>query len=160
MAPPLLFWASFGRVFGMDLAITRLVVSKPEPVNAPAPHERRRTPRIRVIGLMTGCDVSANLPILVRDVSLGGFLIESAHAIPAGVLRTFAFTLADGTTHVLQARSVRSSSQTDSGQSLHEVGFEFLTNPRSQEAVARLLEHATSGTPTGRPQVLLEPTGT
>jgi hypothetical protein len=124
------------------------------------PSERRRTPRIRVINQMAGCDIGANLPILVRDVSLGGFLIETAHAIPSGVLRTFAFTLADGTTHVLQARSVRTASQSDSGQSLHEVGFEFLANPRSQAAVARLLEHATSGTPTRSPQVVLEPTGT
>ena len=123
----------------------------------PVSHDRRRSPRIRVIQQIAGCDVAANLPILVRGVSLGGFLIESAHAIPTGALRTFAFTLADGTVHVLQARSVHTSCQTDSGQSLHKVGFEFLRNPRSQEAVARLLEHAASGTPTRRPQVQLHP---
>jgi len=106
---------------------------------------------------MAGCDIAANLPILIRDLSLGGFRIETAHAIPCGTVRTFAFTLADGTVHVLQARSVHTSQQTDEGQSLFEVGFEFLRNPRTRAAVAALLEHATSGTSTRHPLVQLQP---
>jgi hypothetical protein len=126
----------------------------------PVQRERRRTPRIRVIHEMAGCDIAANLPILVRDVSLGGFRIEANHAIPCGAVRTFAFTVADGTTHVLQARSVHTSYVTGSGQSLFEVGFEFLKNPATQAAAAALLEHAASGTRTRHPLVELQPTET
>jgi hypothetical protein len=45
----------------------------------------RRTPRIDVRQRLIGHLVSLDRPVVVRDISLGGFSVESDEALPTGV---------------------------------------------------------------------------
>ncbi len=46
--------------------------------------EQRRSPRIDVRHRLSGRIVSIDLPVVVRDISLGGFSIESDQDLPNG----------------------------------------------------------------------------
>jgi len=58
--------------------------------------DRRRSNRVEIIARLHGHVASLDLPIAVRDLSLGGMAIESAVAFPIGAPHEFQLTLGDG----------------------------------------------------------------
>lgn len=58
--------------------------------------ERRRAPRLQVLGRIQGRLVSLPLPVELRDMGPLGFSVESALPFPQGARRLFLFTTAGG----------------------------------------------------------------
>ena len=60
------------------------------------PTERRRAPRVDLVGQLRGELVSVELPIVVREISLGGMSIETSQAFDIDTRHSFVLTLGDG----------------------------------------------------------------
>ena len=58
--------------------------------------ERRRAPRVDLVGQLHGELVSVDLPIRVREISLGGMSIETSEAFEVDSRHSFVLTLGDG----------------------------------------------------------------
>src|SRR5262245_42096021 len=75
---------------------------QPKPVRSrpaaerPGP-ERRKLARIRVLSALQGYGVELDTKVIVREVSPGGFSVESPLAFAVGMDYTFLFSTADGT---------------------------------------------------------------
>ena len=60
------------------------------------PSDRRRSPRVAVLGKVQGSAVSGDVRIVVREMSLGGMSIETPTAFEVGAVTDFLLTLGDG----------------------------------------------------------------
>src|SRR5262245_24120578 len=91
----------------------------------PDPVERRATPRLEVNGRIQGQLDESLMPIRVREISLGGFSIESTAPVEDG-LHVVRFTANDRWSISLSAwsRHSRPFCGTD-GVLRHVTGFEF-----------------------------------
>ena len=69
--------------------------------------DRRRSPRIDLMGQIHGELASMDLPIVVLDISLGGMRIATPIAFEAGARGQFMLTLGDGAVVVVTGRIVR-----------------------------------------------------
>jgi hypothetical protein len=70
------------------------------------PSDRRRSPRVEVIGKVQGRVVSLDVPIVVREMSLGGMSVESPTAFEVGAVTDFLLTLGDGAGIEIYGRTV------------------------------------------------------
>jgi len=110
--------------------------------------DRRRTPRFEVDGrLRARLDPPAQ-EVVVRDLSLGGFLVESPSAFPVDAVHHFRIALENGQwVTVLTAKSVHCRPRSDSGATLsYLTGFAFI-EPQgidAQESVRELVKQATT----------------
>lgn len=68
--------------------------------------DRRRSPRVEVIGKVRGRVVSLDVPIVVREMSLGGMSIESPRAFEVGTVTDFLLMLGDGAGIEVYGRTV------------------------------------------------------
>ena len=59
--------------------------------------ERRRSTRIEILGRLHGRVVSLDVPVRVREISLGGMAIETAVSFAEGAVHDFRLRLGDGT---------------------------------------------------------------
>jgi hypothetical protein len=87
--------------------------------------DRRRSPRLELLGRLHGHVVSLNLDVIVRDVSLGGLAIETEFSFPVGALHEFRLTLTDGSSSELAARVVYSKPAPQRA-GYFVTGFQFL----------------------------------
>ena len=110
--------------------------------------DRRRTPRFEVDGrLRARLDPPAQ-EVVVRDLSLGGFLVESPSAFPVDAVHHFRIALENGQwVTVLTAKSVHCRPRSASGATLsYLTGFAFI-EPQgidAQESVRELVKQATT----------------
>jgi hypothetical protein len=108
------------------------------------PSDRRRAPRLVFVDWLydlRGEVLPSQDRLAIRDLSLGGFAIESATPIPLDVEYQFRFTDEDGETFVITAAS-RHSDPIDSIDGGYLTGFEFIREPghTPDDPVARLLD--------------------
>jgi hypothetical protein len=68
--------------------------------------DRRTSPRLEILGRVHGQAVSLDVPLTVREISLGGMAIETPVPFPVGAVHEFRLTLGDGSTVLLRARVV------------------------------------------------------
>ena len=68
--------------------------------------ERRRSPRMEMLGRVHGQAVSLDVPLTVREISLGGMSVEAPVPFPIDAIHEFRLTLGDGSTVLLRARVV------------------------------------------------------
>ena len=104
--------------------------------------ERRRAPRVEVIGRLQGHVVALDLPVIVREISLGGMSLETPFAFPVGDLQHFVLTLGDGSTMSLAGRVAycRSVSGAEDAPAFR-TGIQFEDDaPEEPAAVGDLLE--------------------
>jgi hypothetical protein len=73
-------------------------------------NERRRAPRIDILGRLYGRIVSLDLPVTVREISLGGMSLETSFPFSVNDLHHFTLTLGDGSSVQLAGRVVHSRS--------------------------------------------------
>lgn len=66
--------------------------------------ERRRAPRIELLGRLHGHSVSLDLPVTVLEISLGGMAIQTGLPFPVGAVHAFRLTLGDDSTVELNGR--------------------------------------------------------
>jgi hypothetical protein len=104
--------------------------------------ERRKHPRVPVNGQLASQITSASpQEVIVRDLSAGGFLIESKEAFREDSIHEFRLATSNGRLETrLRARSVYSHlRRVVGGPPSYLTGFEFV-EPRGQEAQERVIE--------------------
>jgi hypothetical protein len=109
-------------------------------------HERRRAPRIEVLGRLHGHVVSLDTPVTVREISMVGLSFSAPIPFPIGAEHEFRLTLGDGSAVMLKGRVVRA--QEAPGGEAHRIfvmGVQFLDSeaetgddPRIEGVVERL----------------------
>lgn len=121
----------------MDERSDRYLSSRPQAI------ERRRSPRIEVLGRLEGTLVALDVPIVVQDLSLGGMAVETPFPFDHDSLHEFQLELGDGSWVILQARARHSRSLAGpDGTPSYVTGFEFVDPEPSDDSatVADLIE--------------------
>jgi hypothetical protein len=109
------------------------------------PPNRRQAPRFDTLGRIVGHLLSTDLPVRVREISFGGFSIETMRPIAAGAVHRVRFTASDDWSVELDARSVHSRpSCAKDGSPRIATGFSFLVPHQSEAAVQHMLATSTS----------------
>jgi hypothetical protein len=89
--------------------------------------DRRRTPRVEILGRLHGRVVSLDVAVTVRELSLGGLAIETDAPFPVGAVHEFNLTLGDGSTVLLQGRVMHSRNVAPSGEpAVYVTGVQFI----------------------------------
>lgn len=90
-------------------------------------NERRRAPRIAILGRVHGHVVSLDVAVTVREMSLGGLSMETSFAFPVGALHEFRLTLGDGASVELTGRVVYSrETAVAGGGAVYVTGVQFV----------------------------------
>jgi hypothetical protein len=88
--------------------------------------ERRRAPRVEVLGQLHGNLVALRMPIVVRDASFGGFSVETSVPFPEGAEHQFRLSTDEGSLLVM-ARSVHCLRISPArSEPFYITGFEFV----------------------------------
>ena len=99
----------------------------------------RRSPRIDVRRRLSGHLVTLDRPVVVRDLSLGGFSVESDEELPSGV---HVVRLHEGdrwSVTVTAASRHRQSTRSPDGAITHVMGFEYKDQPPETQHTLRVL---------------------
>ena len=88
--------------------------------------DRRRSPRVELMGRLHGQLISANLPVHVREISLGGMSIETREGFEKGSVLNFVLTLGDGAGVLVAGRIVYSRLIDGSDPAMYVSGLEFV----------------------------------
>lgn len=88
--------------------------------------ERRRAPRVDLVGQLHGEMVSVELPIRVREISLGGMSIETSEAFAIDTRHSFVLTLGDGAGVFVLGRVAYSRKVGREGGAIFITGIQFL----------------------------------
>ena len=88
-------------------------------------NERRRVPRLEVLGRIQGRLVSLPLPVELHDMGPEGFSVESALPFPQGARRLFLFTTAGGFQVLIEGAAAHSRPD-DGGDARYVTGFSFV----------------------------------
>jgi hypothetical protein len=109
--------------------------------------EQRRTPRIDVRHRLRGTLVSLDRRVVVRDISLGGFSVETEDVLPDGL---HIVRLQEGdrwSVTVTAASRHRRITRTPQGGECHITGFEYEDqNPDTQQTIRVLFERLAAET--------------
>ncbi len=87
--------------------------------------ERRRAPRLQVLGRIQGRLVSLPLPVELRDMGPLGFSVESALPFPQGARRLFLFTTAGGLQVLIEGAAVHCRPD-DGNDARYVTGFRLV----------------------------------
>jgi hypothetical protein len=115
-----------------------------------SPHtpELRRSPRLNVRDRLTGKLVDLDVPVVVRDISLGGFSLESAEALPTGVHIVRLQEDQRWSVTVTAASRHRRSTRNPDGSMRHVMGFEYADqSPDTQQTIRVLYERLAADQP-------------
>jgi hypothetical protein len=89
--------------------------------------DRRRAPRIEILGRLHGHAVSLDVPVTVREISLGGMAVETSFPFPVGAVHEFRLTLGDGSQVHLNGRVMHSrNTSAPGGESAFLTGIQFV----------------------------------
>jgi len=89
--------------------------------------DRRRAPRVELLGRLHGRSVSLDVPVRVVEISLGGMAIETALPFPVGAIHSFRLTLGDDSTAELTGRVMHCRNKAQAGVSPQYVtGVQFV----------------------------------
>ena len=92
-----------------------------------AQQDRRRSPRVEMLDRLHGHVASLDVPVSVREISLGGMSLETATALEVGSLHEFRVTLGDGSAVLLRGRVLRSTNVAAEGEAAVFVsGVQFV----------------------------------
>ena len=98
------------------------------------PEERRRYPRVELLGQVTGQPLTFDSPVVVRDLSIGGFSIETSIPLRPGETHEFRFALGDSISIIVLATVKHQRTAAGRVPGRYLVGLEFLD--KSGEAKA------------------------
>jgi hypothetical protein len=90
------------------------------------PSERRHSPRIEILGKLHGHTVAFDVPVLVREISLGGMAVETQIPLVQGSVHEFLLTLGDGSTVELVGRIMHSRLMSQEGDPSYVSGVQFV----------------------------------
>jgi hypothetical protein len=104
--------------------------------------ERRRSPRMEILGRLHGHVVSLDAPVVVREMSLGGMSLETHFPFPEGAIHEFRLTMGDDSTTLLRARIVRCREVAAAdGSKAYISGVQFVEDEApSDSAISTLID--------------------
>jgi hypothetical protein len=104
--------------------------------------DRRRAPRIEILGRMQGhVVVPVPVSVTVREISLGGLSMISPVMFPVGAIHEFGLTLGDESTVVLQGRIVYSRPDVGpDGAQVYVTGVQFVDDDPAPPSVGSLID--------------------
>ncbi len=105
--------------------------------------DRRRSPRIEILGRLHGHAVSLDVPVAVREISLGGMALETSFPFPVGAIHEFRLTLGDGSQVQLNGRVMHSrATSVAEGQPGFLTGIQFVDEepPEEDTSVGDLID--------------------
>ena len=122
-----------------------LVTARTRMTPEPRQPNRRQSPRFDTLGRIVGYLLTTNLPVRVREISFGGFSVETVAPLPEGAQQRVRFMAADDWSVELEAQAVhcRPSCAAD-GSPRFATGFSFLSPGHSGPAVERMIATITS----------------
>jgi hypothetical protein len=88
--------------------------------------ERRRAPRVEILGQVTGESLTLDARVTVLDLSTGGFRVETTGPLSTGEPHEFRFTLRNGVSVIVLANVVHQRAVARRPSGTHVVGLEFL----------------------------------
>jgi hypothetical protein len=88
--------------------------------------ERRSAPRVNLVGQLHGELVPVDVPISVREISLGGMSIETAATFQEHSHHDFMLTLGDGAAVFVKGRVAYSRRDDRPGGAVFITGIQFL----------------------------------
>jgi hypothetical protein len=89
--------------------------------------ERRRSPRVELLGLVSGKLLRPGTPVTVRDMSLGGLATETPFPFERGTVHDLQLTLGDGAAVDLRARVMHCRNIAAEGEApRYFTGFQFV----------------------------------
>jgi hypothetical protein len=92
------------------------------------------------MGRVHGQLISANLPVHVREISLGGMSIETREGFEKGSVLSFVLTLGDGAGVLVSGRIVYSRLIDGSDPATYVSGLEFVDEEGEDGGVSDLVE--------------------
>lgn len=120
----------------------------PEPAASPERRdvmgrERRRSPRVELLGLVSGRLLRPGTPIVVRDMSLGGLATETPFPFERGTIQELQLTLGDGAAVDLRARVMHCRNIAAEGeQPRYFTGFQFVDDDEGTSALGGIFDTA------------------
>ena len=102
--------------------------------------ERRRSPRVELMGRVHGQLISADLPVVVREISLGGMSIQTSDSFQVGSVLNFVLTLGDGAGVLVAGRVVYSRLLDGAIPTVYVSGLEFVDADTGDSGVPDLVE--------------------
>jgi len=115
--------------------------------NSPASRaDRRRAPRLDVLGQLHARALATPTPVAVRELSIGGFSIEATVPFSRGSVHQFHLSMEGGLAVDVLAVAVHCTQVNNAGRlSLHVSGFEFLQPDRmTTQIIATLVDQVAS----------------
>ena len=97
------------------------------------PAERRRSPRVDLVGQIRGELISVELPIVVREISLGGMSIETSAEFDVDTRHDFVLTLGDGAGVFVKGRVAYSRRIERPGGPVFVSGIQFVDDDPQAE---------------------------
>jgi hypothetical protein len=103
--------------------------------------ERRRAPRVAILGKVHGHVASLDVAVVVREMSVGGLSMETAFPFPVGAVHEFRLTLGDGASVLLTGRVKYSREIPNPAGGTHYVtGVQFIDD---EPGVGEIIEKIT-----------------
>ena len=98
--------------------------------------ERRRTPRIQLLGQLQGRVVTPAADVSVREISLGGMSLESSVPFAVGGVQRFELFLGDGSCVSVSARARHCRPVEGCDPARFVTGFQFVEDAPGADAPA------------------------
>ena len=116
--------------------------------------ERRRYPRIEILGRIEGVVRPLDVPITLLNLSLGGFLMQTHVEYHVGQIHEFQFTMSKKNPIIVRARIAHAMRATVDHKPIFLFGLEFVDRdrPANDQAIGSLVSALTdsSGSQAGR----------
>ena len=88
--------------------------------------ERRRYPRVEILGRIKGVVRPLDVPITLLNLSLGGFLMQTPMEYRVGEIHEFQFTMGDKEPLIVRARIAHTMRATVDHEAVYLFGLEFV----------------------------------
>jgi hypothetical protein len=134
------FLARLKGVFGRRATQPAAAANTATPAGSPKPKspsraERRHQPRISVMSMLGGYGVEQDVKVTIREVSAGGFSVESVEPFPVGGEQTFLFSTNDGRETLVRAVCRHANMTEIRGTRVCVAGFQFADQPAEHLAI-------------------------
>jgi len=113
---------------------------------SPSGSDRRTASRLPVGRHVTAQVEATAQPVTVRDISLGGFLLQSPEPFEVQALHQFRVATKDGWKTLITARSVHCRRAEIDGSPTYLIGFAFVqpVGPEAERRIHELIDKVTS----------------
>lgn len=102
--------------------------------------DRRRSPRVELMGRIHGKLVPAGVSITVREISLGGMSVLTNQAFDEGSVLSFMLTLGDGAGVLVATRVVYSRPVDGAEAGSFVTGLEFVDEEGEEGGVSGIVD--------------------